>query len=96
MLQKGDSNTTLAVAELDSPSVHVYDVRSGSDEPIDSFQVHRAPVVVMRYNAAHNTVISIDQKGAAGPCFPVANLSCINAVILSHGKLALCVSLAFF
>lgn len=53
----------LAVAELDGPSVHVYDVRSGSDEPMDSFKVHRAPVTVMRYNAAHDTVISIDQKG---------------------------------
>ncbi len=66
--------------------MHVYDVRSGSDEPIDSFLVHRAPVVVMRYNAVHNTVISIDQKGAAGPCFPLANVSYVSAVKLLQGS----------
>lgn len=65
MHQRGDSNTKLAVAELEGPSVHVYDVRSGSEEPMESFEVHRAPVVVMRYNAAHDTVISIDQKGVS-------------------------------
>lgn len=62
-MQKGDSKTKLAVAERDSPLVHIYDVRSGSDEPIESFQLHTTPVVVMRYNAAHNTVITIDTKG---------------------------------
>ena len=67
LIQRGDSNTKLAVSELDSPSLHVYDVRSGSDEPMESFQLHRAPVMVMRYNAAHDTVISIDQKGAKAP-----------------------------
>ena len=33
------------------------------------FQVHSAPVTVMRYNAAHNTVVSSDEKGA-GPAQP--------------------------
>ena len=61
--QKGDSKSKLAVAERDSGKIHIYDVRSGSDEPLASFEVHRAPVVAMRYNAAHDSVISVDQKG---------------------------------
>jgi hypothetical protein len=51
------------VAEKDTPMVHVYDARSGSDEPLESFQLHNAPVAVMRFNAAHDTVISVDLKG---------------------------------
>ena len=54
----------MAVAERDSPMVHIYDMRSGSEEPLESFAPHCSPVAAMRYNAAHDTVISIDQKGA--------------------------------
>lgn len=63
-VQKGDSKSKLAVAERDSGRIHIYDVRSGSDEPLASFEVHRAPVVAMRYNAAHDSVVSLDQKGS--------------------------------
>ena len=38
-------------------------MRSGGDEAIGSCEVHRTPVVAMRYNAAHDSVISVDQKG---------------------------------
>ena len=62
--QKGDSKSKLAVAERDSGKIHIYDVRSGSDEPLARFEVHRAPVVAMRYNAAHDSVVSVDQKGS--------------------------------
>jgi peptidylprolyl isomerase domain and WD repeat-containing protein 1 len=62
-MQKGDSRTKLAVAERDTPTIHIYDARSGSEEPLESFSLHAAPVVAMRYNAAHDSVISIDQKG---------------------------------
>ena len=63
-VQKGDSKSKLAVAERDSGRIHIYDVRSGSDEPMASFEVHRAPVVAMRYNAPHDSVVSVDQKGS--------------------------------
>ncbi|KAK9907373.1 hypothetical protein WJX75_002432 [Coccomyxa subellipsoidea] len=95
IFRRGDSNTKLAVAELDGPSVHVYDVRSGSDEPMDSFKVHRAPVTVMRYNAAHDTVISIDQKGmieywrSTGHVFPEEDVdfsSKLDTDLYAHAK----------
>lgn len=47
--------------------VHIYDVRSGSEDPLESFAPHSCPVAAMRYNASHDTVISIDQKGALCP-----------------------------
>ncbi len=62
-MQKGDSRSKLAVAERDTGKIHIYDVRSGSDDALHSFEVHRMPVVAMRYNAAHDIVLSVDQKG---------------------------------
>ena len=52
------------MADRDSAVVHLYDARSGSDDPISSSSdVHRSPVVAMRYNEPHDTVISTDGKG---------------------------------
>ena len=51
------------MAETETGKVHIFDVRSGSDDALHSFEVHRTPVVAMRYNAAHDSVVSIDQKG---------------------------------
>ena len=62
-MQKGDSRSRLAVAEKDTGKIHIFDVRSGSDDALDSFEVHRAPIVAIRYNAAHDSVVSVDQKG---------------------------------
>ena len=75
--QKGDSKSKLAVAEKDSGKIHIYDVRSGSDEPLASFEAHRAPVVAMRYNAAHDSVVSVDQKGSPDHISP--NLTHLDA-----------------
>ena len=69
-VQKGDSKSKLAVAERDTGKIHIYDVRSGSDEPLASFEVHRAPVVATRYNAAHDSVVSVDQKGSPHHVYP--------------------------
>jgi hypothetical protein len=45
----------------------VYDVASGSEEPIASLSsIHASPVAVMRFNAAANAVISSDAKGELG------------------------------
>ncbi len=53
------------MADRDAAAVHIYDTRSGSDDPVaSSADVHRAPVVAMRYNEPHDTVISTDAKGA--------------------------------
>ncbi len=63
--QRGEAQARLAVADRDGAVVHIYDTRSGSDDPVaSSADVHRAPVVAMRYNEPHDTVISTDAKGA--------------------------------
>ena len=44
--------------------MYVYDVRSGSNDPLETFRVgHAAPIAAMRFNAAHDAVISVDTKG---------------------------------
>jgi peptidylprolyl isomerase domain and WD repeat-containing protein 1 len=63
-LQKGDAASKLAISDLNSPTVYIYDVASGSEEPISTLdKLHTAPVKVMRFNAPANTVISSDAKG---------------------------------
>ena len=62
-LQKGQAQAKLAIADQDTPSIHVYDARGGSNEPVASIQPHRAPVMAMRFNATHDSVISLDSKG---------------------------------
>ena len=63
-VQRGEAQAKLAIADRDSPAVHLYDARSGSNEAVGSAAVHRAPVLAMRYNEPHDTVISTDDKGA--------------------------------
>lgn len=62
-MQKGQAQAKLAIADQDTPSIHIYDARGGSSDPLDSIQIHRAPVLAMRYNSPHDTVISVDVKG---------------------------------
>ena len=64
-MQKEDAQSRLAVAERETGKIHIYDVKSGSDDALHSFEVHRTPVIAMRYNAAHDSVISLDQRGKA-------------------------------
>ena len=71
-MQKEDSRSKLAVAEGETGKIHIFDVRSGSDAALHSFEVHRTPVVAMGYNAAHDSVISVDQRGTAAS-FTVAH-----------------------
>ncbi|KAG1663107.1 hypothetical protein FOA52_010510 [Chlamydomonas sp. UWO 241] len=62
--RRGESQARVAITDLNSPSIHVYDVRSGSNEPVavvDS--IHKAPLVSLRYVPAADTVISCDTKG---------------------------------
>lgn len=62
--QRGQAKAKLAISDAESGTVHIYDARSGSNEAIASVSVHRQPVQVMRYNEAHDAVISVDAKGA--------------------------------
>nr|GMD69531.1 peptidyl-prolyl cis-trans isomerase CYP71 [Ipomoea batatas] len=61
--KQGDVKAKLAISDCNSPFVHIYDARSGSNDPIQSREVHLAPVKVMKYNHIFDTVISADEKG---------------------------------
>lgn len=62
--KRGEAQARLAISDLNSPAIHVYDVRSGSNDPLTSLSsLHRAPVTAMRYIAPFDTVVSADAKG---------------------------------
>lgn len=61
--KQGDIKAKLAISDRDSPFVHVYDVRAGSNEPIISKKIHVGPVKVMKYNPVFDAVISADTRG---------------------------------
>jgi peptidylprolyl isomerase domain and WD repeat-containing protein 1 len=46
----------LAVAELDAPRIHIYEVGGGEEEVAVLDELHQAPVSAMRANAPHGTV----------------------------------------
>ena len=87
--QRGEAQARLAVADRDAAVVHIYDTRSGSDDPVaSSADVHRSPVVAMRYNEPHDTVISTDAKGVR--CVHCArfwcHFACLNANSCLHAS----------
>lgn len=61
--KQGDVKARLAISDRDSSHVHIFDARSGTNEPIIFREVHLGPVKVMRYNPVFDTVISADQQG---------------------------------
>ncbi|KAF9596982.1 hypothetical protein IFM89_014696 [Coptis chinensis] len=61
--QQGDVKAKLAIGDRDSANVHIYDARSGSNDPIISKEIHMSPVKVMKYNHVFDTVVSADGKG---------------------------------
>ncbi|XP_023222457.1 peptidylprolyl isomerase domain and WD repeat-containing protein 1-like [Centruroides sculpturatus] len=59
----GDPVSALAVGEVDSGSVYVFDGR-GDATPLHVIEkLHSAPVVLMKYNAAQEVAVSVDRKG---------------------------------
>ncbi|RYR79156.1 hypothetical protein Ahy_A01g004005 [Arachis hypogaea] len=61
--KQGDVKARLAISDRNSSFVHIYDARSGSNDPIISKEIHMAPIKVMRYNPVYDSVISADTKG---------------------------------
>ncbi|CAI5477995.1 unnamed protein product [Closterium sp. Yama58-4] len=53
----------LAIADKNSPEIHVFDARGGTNEPVGRVRVHGAPVVVMQFNVTANVVVSTDSSG---------------------------------
>jgi peptidylprolyl isomerase domain and WD repeat-containing protein 1 len=63
LLQRGEARARLAISDFNSSKIHVFDARSGSNEPLLTREILQNPVTLMRYNAAFDTVISTDAKG---------------------------------
>ncbi|CAI9105574.1 OLC1v1004522C1 [Oldenlandia corymbosa var. corymbosa] len=61
--KRGDIKAKLAVSDRDSSEIHIFDVRSGTNEPILSKKIHMGSVKVMKFNHVFDTVISADDKG---------------------------------
>ncbi|KAG2449525.1 hypothetical protein HYH02_005667 [Chlamydomonas schloesseri] len=61
--KKGEAKARLAISDLNSGKIHVFDARDGSDKPLAEVEVHRAPVAAMRYCAPLDLVVSTDTKG---------------------------------
>ncbi|CAI5520439.1 unnamed protein product, partial [Closterium sp. Naga37s-1] len=53
----------LAIADKNSPEIHVFDARGGTNEAVGRVKVHGAPVVAMQFNVAANAVVSTDASG---------------------------------
>ncbi|EFN51411.1 hypothetical protein CHLNCDRAFT_28079, partial [Chlorella variabilis] len=61
---RGDAKAKLAVSDSGTGLIHIYDMRSASNEPVDELpSLHSEPVTAMRYNEAADAVISTDAKG---------------------------------
>lgn len=59
----------LAVADADAPDVRLFDAVSAEGAVLRTVRVHSAPVLLMRLNAAHDAVISVDAvRDADGAC----------------------------
>ena len=66
-MQKGEAKTRLALSDLNSPSIFVYDIKSGSNDPVATLDsIHRAPVMAIKYNPVFDTVVSADSKVMSG------------------------------
>mmetsp|Transcript_12389 Transcript_12389/g.34796 ORF Transcript_12389/g.34796 Transcript_12389/m.34796 type:complete len:620 (-) Transcript_12389:303-2162(-) len=64
IFEKGQAQLKLAISDSESPKIHVFDVSTGSNDPVACIEgSHRAPVVSMKYNAAYNCLISSDSMG---------------------------------
>ncbi|KAK9473108.1 uncharacterized protein V1510DRAFT_415134 [Dipodascopsis tothii] len=63
--QSGQAQALLAVSDAASPAVAVYDVRSDDAEtPVTTVaDLHRQPLAVLAYNAAHGCAVSVDTAG---------------------------------
>ncbi|CAM6042647.1 unnamed protein product [Sphagnum compactum] len=61
--KQGDAKAKLAISELSTPMVHIFDACAHSNEPSVSKKISSAPIRVMKYNAACDVVVSADAKG---------------------------------
>ena len=86
MLQRGEAAAKLAIADQESPNVHIFDIRSGSEEPLEQIKPHQSSVEHMQYNAAHDVVISVDGKGGRRHAQLVLQQKCGGQAAYGQGR----------
>lgn len=70
VFKQGDARAKLAISDKASPYVHIFDARSGGNEPFISKHIHMGPIQVMKYSSSLDIVISADAKGLLEYCSP--------------------------
>lgn len=55
----------LAVSDLATPAIAVFDARSGGDEELGRVTLHSSPVTAMKFSPEQGAVISADAAGGA-------------------------------
>eukprot|EP00887_Chlorella_sp_A99_P006803 scaffold2.g6803.t1 len=64
IFRRGEAKAKLAVSDSGSPAIHIYDMRSGSNEALATLaSLHGAPVTALAFNERADTVISTDARG---------------------------------
>ncbi|CAH0549023.1 unnamed protein product [Brassicogethes aeneus] len=59
----GDPIHSIAVADLNSPKIYIYDGR-GSNEPLKVLdKVHMKPVTLIKFNSKYDVALSVDRSG---------------------------------
>jgi len=62
VFKQGDARAKLAISDQASPFVHIFDARSGSNDPIISKHIHMGATNIMKYSPALDIVVSADAK----------------------------------
>lgn len=71
----------LAVSDLATPAIAVFDARSGGDEELGRVTLHSSPVTAMKFSPEQGAVISADAAG--GPRSP---RGCAHALVRGCGR----------
>ena len=59
-----DPFPVIAVSDSESNKIYTFEATSSTNQPLQVLdRIHMSPVVRMRFNAAHSTMVSVDQNG---------------------------------
>lgn len=59
----GDPISALAISESDCNAVYIFDGRGDASPLCKLEKLHSSPIILMKYNSAQETMVSIDKKG---------------------------------
>ncbi|ORY82468.1 peptidyl-prolyl cis-trans isomerase cyp15 [Protomyces lactucae-debilis] len=84
--RKGSLSALLAVAEKDSATVRIYDLRSENDDPIRTLtELHGEAVILLAFNPKYDCCISVDASGSVEYWMPNENTPMPKEVFRAKG-----------